>query len=405
MQFAHHTNYLLALVPAIRRLTEAGLVGSTVFTVTELHVRLLHDLGQDEALRDLVACDPSLPMTSSATTMAQRRSLHDAVRTAVDIHKPDALLCTTADVDMLPNAWNRFVPSFRHWPRRSAGIVHFGYPKGALSRTEDAKRLVYETAWKASRWRRLLFVNPLVYKDLLQRGHCAGGRYREIADPVPAPKRTGTEAARRALGLPEDGILIGCVGMMDQRRAIPEFLGAFFGARELFDRSVRVVLAGRIDADHRRAIDERHAREIAAGALILIDRALSDDELLSGYAALDLHSMLMVRRFNLSANVLKCVAAGKLFVCDRVGHAAMVATQFDAGIACDVHDPASIAAALADGLARLARGQRQGDASRRLIEYHAVDNFARVALAAALGDEVYDVLGAPFGWEHAYGSV
>jgi hypothetical protein len=207
------------------------------------------------------------------------------------------------------------------------------------------------------------------------------------------------KVARAKMGLPTEGTLIGCLGMMDSRKAIPEFLSAFTTAN--FETSVRAVLAGRIDTNYRKLIDTKYKDYLDNGTLILIDRPLSDEELMYGYSAMDLHMVLQYRRFNLSANVLKCVAHGKPFVCDKHGFTAMIAERFGVGVVCDVHDERSIRGAIALGLLRT-KHELSGAASGRLVEFHSYDNFARTALAAAIGPEVLVQLGQVLDWRHAY---
>ena len=400
MHSGHHTNYLLALVPGIESLKRSGAIGSAIFSVTPHHFQLLNESGDAERVGDVVEWDPTLASTPPNPSMRERAALHESMQSVVARHRADALICTTADYDLISHAIRNVLPANGFWPSNSAGVIHFGLPKGNLSKAENGKRIVYEMTWKLSKWKRLLMVNPLLYEGLLDRGNRDMERYSLLPDPVPELQHIDRDEGRDRLGLARDGIYVGCVGMMDQRKAVPELIKAFLLAD--FNPDVRLVLAGRIDSDYRRVIDSEYAEHVRSGRFILLDRTLSDIDISCGFAALDLHSVLQYRRFNLSANVLKCVASGKPFVCDDIGFASMVARRFDAGLTCDVRDIKSISAALTAGIKK-GRMTMENAGTSRLLEYHSYKNFAKTALASVIGADVFKILGPASNWADAYG--
>lgn len=400
MHSGHHTNYLMALAPAVSELQARGVIGSAVFTVTAKHLQLLREAGHLDSAPPSIEWDGSLAQTSPGPSMKERGALCESVRARVAAQRADALICTSADYDIFHQASAnlRSTPGF--WPAESAAMIHYGLPREGLRAKENLKRVAYELSWRLSRWRHLLIVNPLVYQSLRDRGKANPKRYALLPDPVPAVEPMDRTAARLALGLPADGAYIGCVGMMDHRKAIPELLAAY--ARSGLAGQARLLLAGRLDGRYKDILEREHAELLRTGRIVVIDRPLSDHELMCGYEAVDLHAVLQYRRMNLSANVLKCVAAGKPYVSDRHGYTAMVAERFGAGVVCDVENVDSIAAALEQGL-QMSRGFLPNESMRRLIEFHSARNFAAIALASVLGPAVTETLGTTLGWDHAYG--
>ncbi len=398
MSGGHHTNYIADLMRPSTLLLEAGHLDQVVITVTAAHKEQL-------IAQRLVPLDhPGLSLvgdlvpTPANPSAAQRGELYASGRAATQRVRPDFLLCTSADYDVITNA-------MRHWsglvaprdPVRRAAILHYGYPAaGALNPKETAKRLIYETAWRAADWDHLLMVNPLIYEDLRNRGSALARRSQLLPDPVPEPLPMDAEQARRHLGIPIAGRYVGFVGMMDQRKAIPELCAAFNAPGMAAD--ARLLLAGKIDPGYRSLIDSLYGAAIRSGRLVLLDRRLSQEEVLWGYAAVDVHAVLQYRRVNLSANVLKAVSFGKLVVVDGHGHTGMVAKRFSAGVTCDVTDVQSIAAALQQALERC-QGYKTNAAAKRLMAFHHPDNFARVALGAACGPRALEVLGQPLTWD------
>lgn len=394
----HHTNYIADLVRPSMLLLQSGQLESVVITVTRAHKQQLIAQGLVPLDHPGLSLDDGLAPTPPNPSAKQRGQLYASSRAATQRVRPDFLLCTSADYDVIPNA-------MRHWsglfdqrdPVQRAGVLHYGYLAGAYTTPkETAKRLIYETAWRAADWNHLLMVNPLVYEGLRDRGSSLARRAQLLPDPVPEPLDIGTEQARQRLGIPIEGRYVGFVGMMDRRKAIPELCAAFNASDTPAD--ARLLLAGRIDRGYRSLIDSLYGPAISSGRLVLVDRMLSQEEVLWGYAAVDVHAVLQYRRVNLSANVLKAVSFGKLVVVDDHGHTGMVANRFSAGLTCNVADLPSIAAALQQALARC-RGYTTNAAAKRLMAFHHPTNFARVALGAACGPRTFEVLGQPLTWE------
>jgi hypothetical protein len=153
-----------------------------------------------------------------------------------------------------------------------------------------------------------------------------------------------------------------------------------------------------MDTGYRELLDERYSSLLKDRRIVVLDRQLSENEVLLGYAAVDVHAVLQYRRVNLSANVLKAAAFGKLLVVDAHGHGAMIAQRFDAGHTCDVAHMSSIVDAMRCALERVG-SYVPSPAARRLVEFHNISNFTAVALRAALGEAAQNWIGTPRSWE------
>jgi glycosyltransferase involved in cell wall biosynthesis len=392
----HHSNYILELIPAMNLLIQDKILSSVYLTVTEAHAKVLKPILSNEG--SWLQLDPSLAQISPSPSPRERYELFRSSRAASRRVSPDAVLYTSADYDIVNNAfYGATLGTVRDPPFRTAGILHYGYPAGAnLSMREKVKRSVYEVAWRGATYDELLMVNPVVYEGL--KAHVPGLNRRTtlLPDPVPRPPRITTGEARQRLGIPIDGPYIGYVGMMDQRKAVPELVDAF--AQWTLKSDARLVLAGRLLPQYRAWIDVEHGDLVSSERILVIDKELSADELLWGYAAMDVLAILQYRRFNLSANVLKAVSFGKPIVVDAVGHAAMVAERFGAGFTCDVNSTSTITGALTSAL-EAAENYSASESTKRLIEFHDPLNYCRVALGSLCGSQVARVLGDPISWE------
>jgi glycosyltransferase involved in cell wall biosynthesis len=393
LEGGHHSNYVHSLWPALVKLRSAGVLASVTLALTEPHARSLAPRldRSDPSLRLL----PCLRTVSPAPRVAERWRMAGEAAALVERLRPQALIGLSADYDVPFNAIRRLTTPWAPWPARSAAVIHYGYPRNeALGWREHAKRLAYRSAWAHSSWHRLLLVNPLVEQDLRTHDDALAERAALLPDPVPEAVRHERHAARRRLGLPADGRLIGFVGMMDRRKAIPELCAAFERAAL---PETRLLLAGSLDAGFRAQIEARHRALIDEGRVVLLDRRLSDEELSLGYAACDALALLQHRRLNLSANFLKALSHGRPVLVDDVGYGAMMVRRFHVGVTCDVGDVDSIA----QGLSRLLRHgplDTQYGTLARLLRFHSPRNFARTLLAA-VEPQAVRVLGEPLGWD------
>lgn len=394
----HHSNYVQALWPALQALRVAGALDGATLAVTASHAKALAsrlDLG-DAALQLL----PCLCPVGPAPTLAERWRMARDAAALVGRMRPGALIGLSADYDLPFNALRHRLGPWAVAPPRSAAVIHYGYPRAeARGWREHVKRIAYRSAWAHASWQRLLLVNPIVDEDLRARGDALARRATLLPDPVPEPVRHERHAARRRLGLPADGRLIGFVGMMDRRKAIPELCAAFERAAL---PHTRLLLAGALDGGFRAEIGQRWRALLDDGRLLLLDRHLSDEELGLGYAACDALALLQQRRLNLSANLLKALSQARPVLVDDVGYGALMVRRFHVGVTCDVNDPDSVV----QGLGKLLR---HGDldthygALARLLRFHSPRNFARTLLGAVL-PQAARVLGAPLGWDWVCGA-
>jgi glycosyltransferase involved in cell wall biosynthesis len=389
----HHSNYVQALWPALQTLRGAGVLASATLAVTERHARALAPGldRSDPSLRLL----PCLRAVSPSPDAAERWRMASDAAALVERLQPQALIGLSADYDLPFNALRRLMAPWAPWPARSAAVVHYGYPRHeALGWREHAKRLAYRSAWAHSSWQRLLLVNPLVEEDLRSHDSALAERATLLPDPVPDAVRHERHSARRRLGLPTDGRLIGFVGMMDRRKAIPQLCAAFEHAAL---PETRLLLAGSLDGGFRAQVEARHRTLLDDSRIVLLDRRLSDEELGLGHAACDALALLQHRRLNLSANLLKALSHGRPVLVDDVGYGAMMVRRFHVGATCNVGDVDSIA----QGLSRLLRHgplDTQYGALARLLRFHSPRNFARTLLAA-VEPQAARVRGKPLGWD------
>lgn len=385
-QGGHHTNYIEALLPTLRTFLQRGQISEAVITITQKHYNLLVHQGVAKKEEVNLHFKATLPEVNPNPKLQDRLRLFDSINASVKEVCSDAIICTSADYDVMFNALLHKKANFGGaLGPRAVGVFHYGYPKNeSLTWKEKIKQKIYETSWQHATWNRFLFVNPMVYEGIIQTEGIFASKITLLPDPVPTKINMESAEARERLNIPSDGIYIGFVGMMDNRKAIPEILASFVNSKAY--ESSRLLLAGLLAEEYHQLIYEKYSHLVNNQRIILINRHLTNDEIQLGYAAVDVHALLQYRRMNLSANLLKAVAYGKPILVDSCGYTGMMANRFALGSTCDVNDLESISKAMVQAI-ELASNFKPSIQSSRLLQFHNPDNYANTVMSELLNSK------------------
>lgn len=303
------------------------------------------------------------------------RSRLGSLRGTLRRHGADHLYVPSADgLSQLLGA-RRLLPGMG-WPRgmTSEAGMHRGawaYPAPGLRRRAEV--WASRTFTARSPWTRIHHVDPLAYEWIARRGGALAARSVVLPDPVEPPPPLDRQQARARLGVPQDGRIIGCAGGINKRKGIDRLVRAF--ARASLRPDDRLLLCGKADAYTRAALDRDGAELRRAGRLVEMDRYLTEDELVSAIAAMDVVTTPYAGHVGLSNIALRAAGAGRMVLGDDAGWQRRVIPAFGLGAVCDVRDTDAYAGAIGAAL-DAAPGFAPSDATRRLLEFHSPANFA-----------------------------
>lgn len=207
----------------------------------------------------------------------------------------------------------------------------FAYPQRSRLRAEASL-----IAARLAPFDRLHLIDPFAYRALRRRMIGASFRFRLMPDPTPATAGTDREDARRALRLKHGGRIVGCVGLMDERKGIPLLIAAFKAATLL--PSDRLLLAGGCSEAVRELVRSSNDNRID-----VIDRYLSEHELNMAVSAID----LMVTPYpGFVGSVSMCIraaGASRKVLGDDEGWMGYVIPAFELGWTCNVNSSSVLA--------------------------------------------------------------
>lgn len=384
----HHSNYIEALLPAFERFLNEGLLSRVTVTITPAHFQHLQRADLDLSLvAPSVRFDATFPEISPAPNLGDRVRLFRAMNQAVKDKQPNHLIVPSADYDVMVQAvLGGFLTFGQKTNVKATGIIHYGMPtKLARGYKELIKQFVYEAAWKLSRWHTLMLVNPLMYEDV-KRSDIFNKKINVLPDPVPPPVEVTVDEARAYFNLPSNCTLLGAVGVMDARKAVPQLLASF--KRTLSkNHTAKLVLLGELTSTYKALLDQEYQSLIDAGSVIIINRYLTQHEVKLAYVAMDVISILQYRRANLSANLLKAMMHDKPILADDFGYTGMMLKRFNLGYLCAVDNLASIEVAMLRAI-REVKDYKPASQTVRLKAFHSTENFANTLLQEVVGDKI-----------------
>jgi glycosyltransferase involved in cell wall biosynthesis len=371
----HHFPFLALMLPAVSALaSETILMTGANAPATESYRYLI------KPLEGRITVEPSMPATSDRPSeLSRARAAH--ILASIQRHRADHLIVMYADG--IAQAL-----TLRRWSGRpslprgitSEGLFFrgsFAYPISGLKRrlaTTAAGLLL-----RAAPFTHMHHLDPLVYERL------RSPRWSLMPDPVERPDAIPVQEARRRLGIPQDGRVLGCVGTIDRRKGVDLLLEAF--ARAALAPTDRLLLLGVQDEAVRAALTGPHAPLVRAGRIIAMDRFVSPEEFASGVLAMDLVCTPYPAHIGSASIVIRAAAAGRPVLGSTFGWVGRTIPMFALGRTCQVTDIPSFADNIRSSLDE-AQGWKPNAAAERFVRFHSPENFARawcVGLRRRLG--------------------
>ncbi len=297
------------------------------------------------------------------------------LRAAVRELRPEHMLIPSADgiVQQLGIARLRGGAGFMKGCELEAMLLRCRFAMKGLSWRDRIKTWAIRRAIQVAPVSRLYTIDALALERLRKDGSALGRRMQLMPDPLDevgdAPTQTG---ARRMLGIPEGGRYIGIAGVLDIRKGIDKLLAAFQAAHLKEDD--RVLLAGRADRFVEELVRGRFAGLISSGRVMLINRVLSDEELVAAVAAMDVVCTPYLGHVGPSAMVMRAAVMGRPILASDYGWVHETVVRLKLGWTCDVRDKDAFAKKIETALERDA-GVSDRPPLEQLRKYLSPENF------------------------------
>jgi glycosyltransferase involved in cell wall biosynthesis len=156
------------------------------------------------------------------------------------------------------------------------------YPAGQLAKQKRRASLRLMEAAPVSHRHHL---DP-VFTDWARVQPAPRCEWRLMPDPVETPTLLDRRSARDKLGIPTDGIVVGCVGTLDERKGIHLAIDAFQVAH--LPRDAHLLLVGQCTPAIKTAVARLGARAEFAGRVHVRDEWVREDTMMAAIEAMDL---------------------------------------------------------------------------------------------------------------------
>lgn len=180
------------------------------------------------------------------------------------------------------------------------------------------------------------FLNSVVYENIKLSNILRRSSPALMSEPVEHMEVIDINTARSDLDIPVNGRYISCFGALDKRKGIDLLLHAFSSAN--LNENDRLLLMGPVSLEVRQIIDSKYASLLGDGRLILVDRYITQDELVAGLCASNLVCTPYPEHLGSSGIVVRAATIGKPVLAANVGWMSYVVPKFNLGYNCDVQN-------------------------------------------------------------------
>jgi hypothetical protein len=242
-------------------------------------------------------------------------------------------------------------------------------------------------AAKAAHWSKFFHLDPFVHEWEAERGVAPANRVHTMPEPLEPALGLSRAVARRRLGLEEGGYYVGMAGGINERKGAELALLGF----EIADlpKDSHLVLCGRATPGVRATAQQLLQRRPDLKARVhLIDRIVSDEEMLTSLCALDL-VLLPYKSAHLGSSGIasRAVVAERPILITKGSWGEKMSRSFRLGWVEAMPGAAALAAQL-EARREAAQNWVAPPENARFIEYNSIPNFAAhwcAGLCDALG--------------------
>jgi glycosyltransferase involved in cell wall biosynthesis len=196
--------------------------------------------------------------------------------------------------------------------------------------------------------------------------------WRLMPDPVEIPAPLDRQTARMRLGIPADGIVAGCVGVLDERKGIHLLVDAFGAARLPSD--ARLLLVGMCTPGVKDVVIRLRARPEFARRVHVVDEWVTDEKMMVALAAMDLVVAAYPGHVGSASIVLRVMAAQRPVLGSPTPWIARQVSNYGAGWLSNVDDREAFASDLARAIVD-APSWRPSPRVRELLAFNSPENF------------------------------
>ena len=319
---------------------------------------------------ELKAC---VPLPGAGTDWGKH--FYHSLVDSIDDLSPDHVFVPTGD-DLAAYAGSRYLRGSLRLARSQPEIecnVLSAFYQSSVPRSQKLRRLRTSLYASYAPWTRSFTIDPFVSVGAPRWRWLHRLTPEILPDPVEIGAETTRAHAREVLGLPQDDLLIGCVGHFESSdRKNP--VGLIQGFLKSGLTNSRVTLIGKMSQAVLDFVDTlREERQ----RVVIINRLLTQAEIQLSVSALDLVCLPYRDFYQPSAIALNAAVLGRPVLASDTGWFKSIIPLFDLGWTADLSTPDRIASALRRHCSQL-EAFRPSEQSKDLAAFSRWENYAAI---------------------------
>jgi glycosyltransferase involved in cell wall biosynthesis len=212
----------------------------------------------------------------------------------------------------------------------------FAHKENRASFSRKIKEMLCKSIIKHGPFSRIFLIDEVAFNYL--RADIKTDKLFLSPDPVDDSNLLIMPSMRQDLGIPDEAKVIGTFGLLGEGKGVDLLVNAFLN--RIQGENEYLLLMGKQCASLRLKMDRLINRNSNADKIIMIDRFVSDEELLAGINSVDVVAVTYTEHTGSASFLIRAAMAGKPVLGSRVGWIGYIMNKYRLGLSCDVrHEP------------------------------------------------------------------
>ncbi len=195
---------------------------------------------------------------------------------------------------------------------------------------------------------RLFCLDPFVCEYIQEKKISFRTHLEPMPDPVECGVHLAKSEARQLFGIPSDARVLGCAGVLDERKGIDLLIQAYANAK-LTEKDC-LFLIGRMSPSLKQKISEQIRFLVDNKHCIIVDRFVADQEFTAAIDAMDVVCTPYPRHIGSASIVIRAAAANRPVLGSDYGWIHYAIIKYKLGWTCDVRNNETFATAISKAL-------------------------------------------------------
>lgn len=303
--------------------------------------------------------------TSSVPAIKTHRQLMGFRRCLLD-NDIDHIYLPYADYQLQLLTLYSLIPGVKWWPPKPVTESQLMQSTFAYHFAKKSKQILTMFAVKHSGSDRIHLNDQLAIDYLAKNDPATLSFVKGIPDPITATIEVDKVSARRLFDLPINSRIIGCLGVINERKGADVLLNAFLLAK--LKESDILLLAGKLSPELKEQVTLSQDKRI-----VCLDRYLSETELSNAISAMDLVVTPYKQVVGSASIIIRAAVANRMVLSSDTGWAGAIVPKYQLGLTSSVKNIEGFSQALENAI-HLSQNFQPSSKKKMFVQYNSEKN-------------------------------